>query len=72
MKSKPIRTTYRVDMRMIGSGVLINYYQGDYAMSMAIAESLRRGKTGGRVTELPTNRLLAEWDEDSLEIRMVP
>jgi hypothetical protein len=69
---KSIRTIYKVEMRMIGSGVLVNYYQNeDKAMCMAIAESLRRGKTGGRILELPSNRVLAEWGEDSSEIRIL-
>jgi hypothetical protein len=67
----PVITGWRVEMIMIGSGVLVNYYEGEPGMCLAIAESLRRGKTGGRVLEVPTGRLIAEWEPDSLEIKVI-
>lgn len=64
MRSKPQPTTYRVEL-VISTGSYFPYSgkEGiELSMATSLATGLKRQQSAGRVVELPSGKVVDEWD----------
>ena len=55
---------YRVDFRLSTTGSLVPYSGNciDRPMAEGLAEHLKRNHTGGRIVEVPSGKVIGEWE----------
>lgn len=65
MPKKTVITGYRVDVLAVETEVYETFYGGlvpcTAAMALSMAEHLKRAKAGGRIVEIPSEKVIEVW-----------